>query len=796
MKIKFIAIYLFFITSVLFETLSLAESRICDFKVMKDFQSYKMSLFDQGCTIDELKSFYAAIEPKFRRNFLEMIGNVRPLNPRDLDGRELSSMIFGGQGLLSVTIDLTKGRGTRGSPSGRTSSEPTPSSPNPSPSYEELIGANRNYHPGEGVQYGSYRFEAQNESFVNEEQLQTLANLGYLATQFSSLPAAIQAFGRKVSVSVNIVLFGKKFRDEIADADLAWRRDVYRSMIQRWMDEVSSAIQKTAEMRDLHSIEITHSLDRSKQHLSDIDQLLIAAQQKFTENLETSRNLVQVSSTYVTEALKELQRTERDRQTLDQGLLTTHAILKAQQALQEFERSEDPGKVAERISGLQGQMAQSPHAGRREQYENVLRSITDSRGLLLSALLVTGFPAEISLKTEETSQVGRAVRQNLNEALGWSTKVGATRDVTPTIDMILKADAAFGRGDKIEGNRLLNRARSFMDYATSHPRVQSYNAQIQTAAAAERYGRMIANSYETYQSLKVGNVLAEIPASSFSEETYFLSMAAVRQLQNRLNTDDSFNKALDIAYSVADFTLGVGTGLTESAKESLVGLMTLTAPQGLYDTSVNLAIALTQLPELAEHLYGSTMKLIQEFPDYSTRRQGELTGKILFEVATFVFTKGLGKPGSSAATIMEGKGFERLAVGLERIGDSAKNLGIKGEEIAGVTKEVDHLAHGKVLGIYEAAAKNKPLGLGSTGRSVPSDLQEQAAMLVTRADPQAGTPLSRITMSDPRWPASDGWQKWQTTTTLSDGRRITIHYNRNIKTGQVDDFKFINEPVQ
>ena len=40
------------------------------------------------------------------------------------------------------------------------------------------------------------------------------------------------------------------------------------------------------------------------------------------------------------------------------------------------------------------------------------------------------------------------------------------------------------------------------------------------------------------------------------------------------------------------------------------------------------------------------------------------------------------------------------------------------------------------------------------------------------------------TMNDPRWPTSDGWQKWQTTTKVSDGRRITIHYNRNVKTGQ------------
>jgi len=126
---------------------------------------------------------------------------------------------------------------------------------------------------------------------------------------------------------------------------------------------------------------------------------------------------------------------------------------------------------------------------------------------------------------------------------------------------------------------------------------------------------------------------------------------------------------------------------------------------------------------------------------------------------------------------------------VEELVDSAKKIGIEAKDISAVTKEVDHLAPGKVADIYESAAKNAPLGLGSTGRSIPNSLQEQAAMLVTRADPQAGEILPLV-LTDSRWPATDGWQKMQTVFKTSEGRNVVIHYVRNKVTGMVDDFKF------
>lgn len=79
----------------------------------------------------------------------------------------------------------------------------------------------------------------------------------------------------------------------------------------------------------------------------------------------------------------------------------------------------------------------------------------------------------------------------------------------------------------------------------------------------------------------------------------------------------------------------------------------------------------------------------------------------------------------------------------------------------------------------------KPLGRGSTGRTGAANLNEQLAMKQAMSDPAGGLQLRNVTMTDPRWPASDGWVKMS--------QRINgteVHYVRNTITGAVDDFKF------
>lgn len=77
------------------------------------------------------------------------------------------------------------------------------------------------------------------------------------------------------------------------------------------------------------------------------------------------------------------------------------------------------------------------------------------------------------------------------------------------------------------------------------------------------------------------------------------------------------------------------------------------------------------------------------------------------------------------------------------------------------------------------------------GTTLPRNLREQLAVEQAMSRPGAGDVLP-IKMTDPRWPASDGWVKMQQTV-QSGGREgpINVHHVFNQTTGAVDDFKIV-----
>jgi len=77
------------------------------------------------------------------------------------------------------------------------------------------------------------------------------------------------------------------------------------------------------------------------------------------------------------------------------------------------------------------------------------------------------------------------------------------------------------------------------------------------------------------------------------------------------------------------------------------------------------------------------------------------------------------------------------------------------------------------------------LGRGSTGRAIPETLEEYYALESVMADPSLGEVIEDIVMSDPRWPASEGWVKCR----VKVGDSF-IHYVYNTVTKAIDDFKF------
>ena len=81
-------------------------------------------------------------------------------------------------------------------------------------------------------------------------------------------------------------------------------------------------------------------------------------------------------------------------------------------------------------------------------------------------------------------------------------------------------------------------------------------------------------------------------------------------------------------------------------------------------------------------------------------------------------------------------------------------------------------------------------GRGSTGRTISNTLNEQMAMHQVQSNPLEGaidmSQLSKpIIMTDPRWPAAEGWVKMG-----NNVNGIEIHFVYNKNTNAFDDFKF------
>lgn len=69
------------------------------------------------------------------------------------------------------------------------------------------------------------------------------------------------------------------------------------------------------------------------------------------------------------------------------------------------------------------------------------------------------------------------------------------------------------------------------------------------------------------------------------------------------------------------------------------------------------------------------------------------------------------------------------------------------------------------------------------------DLREQLAIEQAMGSAAQGSKLP-IRMTDPRWPASEGWVKMQQVI-QPGGEPINVHYLLNEATGAIDDFKIV-----
>ena len=147
---------------------------------------------------------------------------------------------------------------------------------------------------------------------------------------------------------------------------------------------------------------------------------------------------------------------------------------------------------------------------------------------------------------------------------------------------------------------------------------------------------------------------------------------------------------------------------------------------------------------------------------------------------------------AGAGTSYTGIGFAGMIAGaITSMAGSAlrpyvvpkKNPALVGGEQKNIAKKTamgaDDAAGG-VEGNTGAQGVGNPVsveGRGNTGRIIPNTLNEQMAMNQVKSNPLEGATKVPLEMSDPRWPASEGWVKMQSVIENADGTKTTIHLN-------------------
>jgi hypothetical protein len=150
--------------------------------------------------------------------------------------------------------------------------------------------------------------------------------------------------------------------------------------------------------------------------------------------------------------------------------------------------------------------------------------------------------------------------------------------------------------------------------------------------------------------------------------------------------------------------------------------------------------------------------------------------------------------GASAAesTVSSGKVPKGKALAEPRSGGVKAAAEVESEVAKDAARAAESLA---VNAEYESTLV-KPLGRGSTGRTEAKNLYEQLAMKEVMSDPlPSATKIGlKKGMTDPRWPAEDGWIKMSKNVIAPDGSNIDIHYVYNERMHLFDDFKFKDTP--
>jgi uncharacterized Zn-binding protein involved in type VI secretion len=279
------------------------------------------------------------------------------------------------------------------------------------------------------------------------------------------------------------------------------------------------------------------------------------------------------------------------------------------------------------------------------------------------------------------------------------------------------------------------------------------------------------------------------------QKNFMIAEAVLKGGYNFLN--DTVDGFMILAEGIGDVTgkaLKIGRNFISTSASKGVG----TATSELKNTASEATQHAQQWISATEEEVQTAFWILEddEMRDIFTQFMGEYFAS-LDTLSTVEKGTQLAIPGLFYFILVLLTGGQALALGVPAAATAFSKIGSKLKEFSLVKKTLSHIkkykdtAFKKLSNIIQKRDKKAILitngrhSRGSTGRLQPKNLKEQTAMREVMSSPEKGEPIPRMKMSDPRWPASDGWVKMSKR--VND---IEIHYVRNARTGIVDDFKF------
>lgn len=475
---------------------------------------------------------------------------------------------------------------------------------------------------------------------ANEFDKSTIAafsQAGGVVLSLSQIENVVVEGGRRIGYSWNILAKGEgEGQDQIASEALQGLRREASMQFRTALRSVEQALHDTQDSSARVDVSFASEAALGTQLLIDTRR---SVERSFSQVLK-SENILNVPNSVVIGlknlAKAELQVSDLELETLRQGMLTKEAEEKAKSELCSQLVSLSPGEFAEVLSGYQGLIGSTTNPLRREQYENVLRKVTDNRGILADSAAVMGIPTALQLKSGEETVIGRAVRQVLNEAIGYLGLSADAQAISSALGLVAKADRLYSENDRRGGNRMLNRARSILDFEAGSSRVDSYRAVQLSLDSMSRFGMDFrVSDYQSYQLARVSNELASITESGFSDNQYLISQIAIRNMISGLAGDknqESFNRWLDNAFSVLDFAQGVAGGAIEGSQDLIASRSQIVIhPVDSAGAAINV---IKNWDKVYEEAYKEVSKTFTEFPELTAEEKGRLIGKIAVGIAT------------------------------------------------------------------------------------------------------------------------------------------------------------------